>query len=154
MKLHSKIVFALRPHYSSAPVTRDKNKPDHQYLSRCRESRINIRLFRQFALDSDFDPTRLSRQCQSSAFDYLIATEMTVDKSEGLTFSKPVPASKKEPPAEQPLAVCEGTFNRCYQGRQTPPKENDRWRFMCGSRLATRKSVFRLTRFGPQPSLT
>jgi len=49
-----------------------------------------------------------------ATFDYLIATEMTVDKSEGLTFGKPVyPASEKRKFqfAEQPLAVYEGNIH-------------------------------------------
>jgi hypothetical protein len=48
-----------------------------------------------------------------ATFDYLIATELTVDKSEGLTFGKPVyPASEKRKFqfAEQPLAVYEGNI--------------------------------------------
>ena len=48
-----------------------------------------------------------------ATFDYLIATEMTVDKSEGLTFGKPVyPASeqRKFQFAEKPLAVYEGNI--------------------------------------------
>ena len=46
-----------------------------------------------------------------ATFDYLIATELTVDKSEGLTFGKPVyPAAEKRKFqfADQPLAVYEG----------------------------------------------
>jgi len=46
-----------------------------------------------------------------ATFDYLIATEVTVDKSDGLTFGKPAyPASEKRKFqfAEQPLAVYEG----------------------------------------------
>ena len=46
-----------------------------------------------------------------ATFDYLIATELTVDKSDGITFGKPVyPASEKKKFqfAEQPLAVYEG----------------------------------------------
>lgn len=46
-----------------------------------------------------------------ATFDYLIATELTVDKSDGITFGKPVyPASEKRKFqfAEQPLAVYEG----------------------------------------------
>lgn len=46
-----------------------------------------------------------------ATFDYLIATEVTVDKSDGLTFGKPIyPASEKRKFqfAEQPLAVYEG----------------------------------------------
>jgi len=49
-----------------------------------------------------------------ATFDYLIATEMTVDKSEGLTFGKPVyPTSEKRKFqfAEQPLAVYEGNLH-------------------------------------------
>lgn len=48
-----------------------------------------------------------------ATFDYLIATEVTVDKSDGLTFGKPVyPASEKRKFqfAEQPLAVYEGNL--------------------------------------------
>jgi thiol:disulfide interchange protein DsbD len=48
-----------------------------------------------------------------ATFDYLIATEVTVDKAEGLTFGKPVyPASEKRKFqfAEQPLAVYEGNL--------------------------------------------
>lgn len=46
-----------------------------------------------------------------ATFDYLIATELTVDKSDGITFGKPVyPAVEKRKFqfAEQPLAVYEG----------------------------------------------
>ena len=46
-----------------------------------------------------------------ATFDYLIATELTVDKSDGITFGKPVyPAFEKRKFqfAEQPLAVYEG----------------------------------------------
>jgi len=46
-----------------------------------------------------------------ATFDYLIATELTADKSEGLTFGKPIyPAavSKTFKFADQPLAVYEG----------------------------------------------
>lgn len=46
-----------------------------------------------------------------ATFDYLIATELTVDKSEGLTFSKPAyPAAEKRKFqfADQPLSVYEG----------------------------------------------
>ena len=49
-----------------------------------------------------------------ATFDYLIATEMTVDKSEGLTFGTPVyPTSEKRKFqfAEQPLAVYEGNIH-------------------------------------------
>jgi hypothetical protein len=48
-----------------------------------------------------------------ATFDYLIATEVTVDKSEGLVFGKPVyPASEKKKFqfADQPLAVYEGSL--------------------------------------------
>jgi hypothetical protein len=48
-----------------------------------------------------------------ATFDYLIATEVTVDKSDGLTFGKPVyPAAEKRKFqfAEQPLAVYEGNI--------------------------------------------
>lgn len=48
-----------------------------------------------------------------ATFDYLIATELTVDKSDGLTFGKPVyPAAEKKKFqfAEQPLAVYEGNI--------------------------------------------
>jgi Thiol:disulfide interchange protein DsbD, N-terminal len=48
-----------------------------------------------------------------ATFDYLIATEATVDKSDGLTFGKPIyPASEKRKFqfAEEPLAVYEGNF--------------------------------------------
>jgi hypothetical protein len=48
-----------------------------------------------------------------ATFDYLIATELTVDKSDGLTFGKPLyPASEKKKFqfAEQPLAVYEGNL--------------------------------------------
>ena len=46
-----------------------------------------------------------------ATFDYLITTELTFDKSDGITFGKPVyPAAKKMKFqfAEQPLAVYEG----------------------------------------------
>lgn len=46
-----------------------------------------------------------------ATFDYLIATELTIDKSDGITFGKPVyPAAEKRKFqfAEQPLAVYEG----------------------------------------------
>jgi Thiol:disulfide interchange protein DsbD, N-terminal len=46
-----------------------------------------------------------------ATFDYLIATEVTVDKLDGLTFGKPIyPAAEKRKFqfAEQPLAVYEG----------------------------------------------
>ena len=46
-----------------------------------------------------------------ATFDYLIATELTADKSEGLTFGKPVypaAAKRKFQFAEAPLAVYEG----------------------------------------------
>jgi hypothetical protein len=46
-----------------------------------------------------------------ATFEYLIATEVTVDKSDGLTFSKPIyPAAEKKKFqfAEEPLAVYEG----------------------------------------------
>jgi len=46
-----------------------------------------------------------------ATFDYLIATELTADKSEGLTFGKPAyPAAEKKKFqfAEEPLAVYEG----------------------------------------------
>ena len=46
-----------------------------------------------------------------ATFDYLIATELSIDKSEGITFGKPVyPASEKRKFqfADQPLAVYEG----------------------------------------------
>ena len=46
-----------------------------------------------------------------ATFDYLIATEVTVDKSDGITFGNPIyPASEKRKFqfAEQPLAVYEG----------------------------------------------
>jgi cytochrome c biogenesis DsbD-like protein len=46
-----------------------------------------------------------------ATFDYLIATELTVDKSDGITFGKPgYPGSEKKKFqfAEQPLAVYEG----------------------------------------------
>ena len=46
-----------------------------------------------------------------ATFDYLIATELTVDKLEGITFGKPVyPAAEKRKFqfAEEPLAVYEG----------------------------------------------
>jgi hypothetical protein len=49
-----------------------------------------------------------------ATFDYLIATEITVDKSEGLTFGKPAyPTSEKRKFqfAEQPLAVYEGNIH-------------------------------------------
>jgi DsbC/DsbD-like thiol-disulfide interchange protein len=48
-----------------------------------------------------------------ATFDYLIATELTVAKSEGITFGKPVyPAAEKSKFqfAEQPLAVYEGNI--------------------------------------------
>jgi hypothetical protein len=48
-----------------------------------------------------------------ATFDYLIATEVTVDKSDGLTFGKPVyPAAEKRKFqfAEEPLAVYEGNI--------------------------------------------
>jgi len=48
-----------------------------------------------------------------ATFDYLIATEVTVDKSDGLIFGKPVyPAAEKRKFqfAEQPLAVYEGNI--------------------------------------------
>ena len=46
-----------------------------------------------------------------ATFDYLIATELTFDRSEGITFGKPIyPAAEKKKFqfAEQPLAVYEG----------------------------------------------
>lgn len=46
-----------------------------------------------------------------ATFDYLIATELTVDKSEGIAFGKPVyptAVTRKFQFAEQPLAVYEG----------------------------------------------
>jgi hypothetical protein len=46
-----------------------------------------------------------------ATFDYLIATELTADKSEGLSFGKPVypaAATKKFQFAEEPLKVYEG----------------------------------------------
>ena len=46
-----------------------------------------------------------------ATFDYLIATELTVDKSDGITFGKPVypiAETRKFQFAEQPLAVYEG----------------------------------------------
>ena len=48
-----------------------------------------------------------------ATFDYLIATEVTIDKSDGLTFGKPAyPAAEKRKFqfAEQPLAVYEGNI--------------------------------------------
>lgn len=48
-----------------------------------------------------------------ATFDYLIATELTVDTSDGITFGKPVyPAAEKKKFqfAEQPLAVYEGNI--------------------------------------------
>jgi Thiol:disulfide interchange protein DsbD, N-terminal len=48
-----------------------------------------------------------------ATFDYLIATEVTVDKSDGLTFDKPVyPAAEKRKFqfADQPLAVYQGNI--------------------------------------------
>ena len=46
-----------------------------------------------------------------ATFDYLIATELTVDKSDGITFGKPVyptAETRKFRFAEEPLAVYEG----------------------------------------------
>jgi hypothetical protein len=46
-----------------------------------------------------------------ATFDYLIATELTADKSEGLSFGKPIypaAATKKFQFAEEPLKVYEG----------------------------------------------
>jgi len=46
-----------------------------------------------------------------ATFDYLIATELTVDKSDGITFGKPVyptAETRKFQFAEEPLAVYEG----------------------------------------------
>lgn len=48
-----------------------------------------------------------------ATFDYLIATEVTVDKSDGLSFGKPIyPSSEKRKFqfAEEPLAVYEGNL--------------------------------------------
>lgn len=68
-----------------------------------------------------------------ATFDYLIATELTIEKADGVNFGKPIyPAAEKRKFqfAEQPLAVYEGQVQiklpvqvaaNAPKGKQTPP---------------------------------